>query len=670
MATTIKLKNGSGAPLAGDLVQGEPALDLTNKRLYTEDSGGTVIEVGTNPTSLTTGTFTSTGIDDNATSTAITIDSSENVGIGTTSPEVLTHLKSSDNTIFEIESTTATAYMKMVDSNTTGAGYIGYVTNDMTFWANNAERMRIDSSGNVGIGITNPAADLVVAGSSSGEYDALILRNSSGVDTSSTSITFEVSAGTHGTEGATAAKISGLREGGGTTGALLFHTTASGVSGERMRIDSSGNVGIGTSSPARILHVEKDGLADLLLRDTSSYSVGTGPAVIFQGNDSGGTTTQFGAIYGVSNGSNSGELTFETRNSGSSAERMRIDSSGNVGIGTTSPSYKLTIGGNSDSANNVLTGSGIVVGTTIGLRERGNTAGIGGNVYASQIYQGNSGGGDLELYNVSSTYSLVFGTNTTERMRIDSSGDVGIGIAPVSGYGRKLQVHSAAGGGSSVHITDSSTGSTASDGLELISFGSAAYIWNREASFMSFGTSAAERMRIDSSGNLLVGTTSLGGNSGRFQAVRGGTGAIGYFEINNGGGAQNAVDITNAANAAFVPLRFWVNGYGSSLVGSISCTTSATTYNTSSDQRLKDNIVDAPAGNIDAIRVRSFDWKADGSHQTYGMVAQELVDVAPEAVSQGETEDDMWGVDYSKLVPMMIKEIQDLKAEVAALKGE
>ena len=59
MATTIKLKNGSGAPLASDLVQGEPALDLTNKRLYSEDSGGTVIEIGTTPTSLnTTGTVT------------------------------------------------------------------------------------------------------------------------------------------------------------------------------------------------------------------------------------------------------------------------------------------------------------------------------------------------------------------------------------------------------------------------------------------------------------------------------------------------------------------------------------------------------------------------------------------------------------------------------------
>lgn len=52
MATTIKLKNGSGAPLAGDLVQGEPALDLTNKRLYSEDSGGTVIEIGTNPSTI------------------------------------------------------------------------------------------------------------------------------------------------------------------------------------------------------------------------------------------------------------------------------------------------------------------------------------------------------------------------------------------------------------------------------------------------------------------------------------------------------------------------------------------------------------------------------------------------------------------------------------------
>ena len=104
-------------------------------------------------------------------------------------------------------------------------------------------------------------------------------------------------------------------------------------------------------------------------------------------------------------------------------------------------------------------------------------------------------------------------------------------------------------------------------------------------------------------------------------------------------------------------------------VGSIDVTTTSTSYTTSSDQRLKENIADADdAGSkIDAIQVRKFDWKADGSHQDYGMIAQELLEVAPEAVSQGETEEEMMGVDYSKLVPMLIKEIQSLRNRVAQL---
>ena len=105
------------------------------------------------------------------------------------------------------------------------------------------------------------------------------------------------------------------------------------------------------------------------------------------------------------------------------------------------------------------------------------------------------------------------------------------------------------------------------------------------------------------------------------------------------------------------------------MVGSISTDASSTTYSTSSDQRLKDNIVNAPSASddIDAIQVRSFDWKADGSHQKYGMVAQELQPVAPEAVSAPEDPEEMMGVDYSKLVPMLVKEIQSLRARVAQL---
>ena len=112
---------------------------------------------------------------------------------------------------------------------------------------------------------------------------------------------------------------------------------------------------------------------------------------------------------------------------------------------------------------------------------------------------------------------------------------------------------------------------------------------------------------------------------------------------------------------------FYRNG---SQVGSITNTLSATAYNTSSDYRLKENIVDAPSGNIDDIKVRSFDWIADGSHQEYGMVAQELLEVAPYAVNKPRNLDEMMQVDYSKLVPMMIKEIQDLKQRIATMENK
>ena len=72
---------------------------------------------------------------------------------------------------------------------------------------------------------------------------------------------------------------------------------------------------------------------------------------------------------------------------------------------------------------------------------------------------------------------------------------------------------------------------------------------------------------------------------------------------------------------------------------------------------------------MDAIKVRQFDWKTDGSHQDFGMVAQELQSVAPEAVIGNADSDEMMGVDYSKLVPMLIKEIQSLRSRVAELEN-
>jgi len=172
-------------------------------------------------------------------------------------------------------------------------------------------------------------------------------------------------------------------------------------------------------------------------------------------------------------------------------------------------------------------------------------------------------------------------------------------------------------------------------------------------------------MRIDSSGNLLVGTTdNTPYNNGTSTSADKGI-CLGNGFISTANYNASAADFNRTGTDGNI-VNFYKNG---ATKGNISITSSAVAYNTTSDERLKENIVDAPAGNIDAIRVRSFDWKADGTHQTYGMVAQELVDVAPEAVSQGATDNDMWGVDYSKLVPMMIKEIQDLKAKVKELES-
>lgn len=156
------------------------------------------------------------------------------------------------------------------------------------------------------------------------------------------------------------------------------------------------------------------------------------------------------------------------------------------------------------------------------------------------------------------------------------------------------------------------------------------------------------------SGTSLMGTTSHYSQGERL--------AISYNYLS---GTGIVVDSGTGGGAA---MRYRTN---SNLVGSIITSTTATAFNTSSDSRLKSNIENSASASdkIDAMQVRQFDWNIADSHQDYGLIAQELQLIEPLAVSGSADSDDMMGVDYSKLVPMLIKEIQELRGRVAALEA-
>jgi hypothetical protein len=414
---------------------------------------------------------------------------------------------------------------------------------------------------------------------------------------------------------------------------------------ERMRIDSSGNVGIGTSSPSSPLNVvsASSSLA-IAINGRSSDSLG---AMYFYANNG---STQYATIttsateFRLSSVPAAAVQTFHTNGS----ERMRLDASGNLGIGTTAPTAQL----------HSLTTSGTT--TTLGRFE----AAVGSYTGTSLIAANTLG--------ASSTYNLFScitdsdgdaGGPVTEFL-VRGDGNVGIGTASPSSV---LNVKS----GAPVFRlettgTVSSTGTASyairdSTGADVFSYGYLGlancfqFSTIPAAGFMRFLTGAqVEAMRIDSSGNVLVGQAS-GNADARVSIDAGSTDSSPVIDFRKG---------SATTTTAQVYARFFCNG-GAVATGSITANgVSAATFTGYSDRRLKENIVDLPSqlSNIMALRPVEFDFKGyeNGEGHQIGFIAQEVQEIYPDSVGEGA--DGMLTLsDMNKNDARLIKAIQEMK---------
>jgi len=360
-----------------------------------------------------------------------------------------------------------TGYTSLLfDAGSVSAPSISFVGNTTTgFWlpttstvalsTAGSERLRVDSSGNLGIGTSSPAVKLEASTTSAGAtVEVLRLSNPGAGANTQAQIKFFTTSTNYGTisggYGASAPQMT-FDLPNGTAGNYVWQISST----ERMRLDTAGNLGVGTTSPSTRLDV--NGNAQLR---ASGY-------LLFLNSDN---TNNYYVQNNGATGAANPVLDFVQ---GGIGTRMRLNASGNLGIGTSSPTSKLHIVGG-ELAVQSTSGFGATFANTGGI---GNYITLSDTGWSSAIGTSN---GNLILYTAG---------NTTERARIDSSGNLGIGTASPA---RKLDVNGP------IRIADST----------VLEWGGTSVSINGASSTntMTFATASTERMRLDSAGNLGVGT--------------------------------------------------------------------------------------------------------------------------------------------------------------------
>jgi hypothetical protein len=604
------------------------------------------------------------------------ITSSGNVGIGTASPSSLLNIyinSLSDREALVLNSNGGVLNGASIDIQRSNVS-MGKIDADyfegMRFYVTDGagaaatERMRIDSSGKVGIGTASPSSTLDIVDSVTNpiqiKFDSSASAASGRLGVGSTGNAIAVFDDNTVLE----SRTGGLALGIDNNNPILFYNTASRI--ERMRIDSIGNVGIGISAPAVPLHISSATPA-IRLTDTDDNSdaqigASAGGLLVLDadiGNEVAGTAI----LFRVDGGS----------------EKMRIDSSGNVGIGRTSPTNKLEVDGaaalyaaSTETRNFEVgygrTGNGYsyvdLIGdatyTDYGLRIVRNNGGA--NTASEIIHRGT---GSL-AFNSQDAGVILLKTSNAERMRIDSSGNVGIGT---SAPGGNLHVQGAAGDAVRLYITDGDTTGVANS-LIIQKSGTLSLISDRQSgSQLLFGTANTERMRITSAGAILVGKTT---GSVTTNGVELRNDFINIFTNRDNVAAQ----FRRVATSSIQLVQFYGGTDANTVVGAISVSDAATTYNTTSDYRLKEDVqpMVGASDRVMALNPVNFSWKTNGS-RVDGFLAHEAQEVVPEAVTgekdavDADGNPEYQGIDQSKLVPVLTAALQEALTKIEALEA-
>ena len=410
------------------------------------------------------------------------------------------------------------------------------------------------------------------------------------------------------------------------------------TTGSALTFDGTGKLGVGTTTPVSGVSAGFEAVGEIWATTASSNAnqIRLSPS-----------TSGANIIYSTYSGAGSYlPLAFNV----SGSEQMRLTSTG-LGVGTSSPSYKLDVNGV------IATGSG---------SNRGFFYNDGSKI----------------LLESSSTYPLAFSVNGSVRATLNSSGNLGLGVTPSAWSGGKAVEVGFAGRslwGFTQAVGYETTNAYYNGGFKYGGTGAAtayaqdagSHIWYTAPSGTAGNAiSFTQAMTLDASKNLLVGTTSFSFSSNGVQIGADGrvwnTSNIDYnFELAGSTGNR---------------IRFYTSAGGSgATVGSITVSTTATAYNTSSDYRLKDNAqpLTGSGAFIDALQPKTWDWKDIGG-KGVGFIAHEVQEISPGSVVGAKDAVDaegnpvMQAMEYgsAEFIANIVAELQSLRARVAQLESK